>query len=269
MLDDAVEALHAGEPIDVLEIEAPATGTNMGRPSSVSLSPALRPRVTSMSMPSGSGASRSPSPEARSMGSGPGSPASVPFSLATALASSPTSDNRSPISPLSMNSAFSPVTETLSPVSPGGSKHRPAPLRQLSSGPQLPGGWAFDEDNQGATAAKVDTSVPAPALPSHLTPTKDKRRISFVSYNDILLSVPTTVTSLNEITSGNLSPDHLPGTVSPTVPVTRSPALANNTTIPTTLSSLSPIEGEWQREGLGRGLEQRLEDLITNGEQRA
>jgi hypothetical protein len=59
------------------------------------------------------------------------------------------------------------------------------------------------------------------AVPSHLTPSKDKRRISFISYNDLLLSVPTTVTHLGEITSGQLSPDHLPGTVSPNI--SRSP----------------------------------------------
>jgi len=172
---------------------------------------------------------------------------------------------------------MSPV-ETLSPISPaspnsaninnGNAKHRPAPLRQISSGPQLPGGWSFDEDDKGATAVKLN-DLPAPAIPSHLTPTKDKRRISFVSYNDLLLSVPTTVTSLNEITSGNLSPDHLPGTVSPTVPVTRSPALAASATIPASLSALAPVEGEWSREGLGRGLEQRLEGLIPSGENQA
>jgi hypothetical protein len=156
----------------------------------------------------------------------------------------------------------------MSPASPQ-NKHRPAPLRQLSAGPQLPGGWSFDEDPQGATAVKLDDPHPAPAIPSHLTPAKDKRRISFVSYNDLLLSVPTTVTSLNEITSGNLSPDHLPGTVSPTVPVTRSPALAATATIPSSLSALAPIEGEWSREGLGRGLEQRLESLITTTEGQA
>lgn len=106
------------------------------------------------------------------------------------------------------------------------------------------------------------------ALPSHLTPTKEKRRISFISYNDLLLSVPTAVTSLDDITAGNLSPEHLPGTVSPSVP-SRSPVIAaspNSLAGPNVPDALRPLgsamTGEWQREGLGKGLEQRLEDLV-------
>ena len=134
---------------------------------------------------------------------------------------------------------------------------------------------------------------PPPAIPSHLSPTKDKRRISFISYNDLLLSVPTTVTPLGDITSGNLSPDHLPGTVSPSVPA-RSPVvppprisgggLAGGLTSGLVagsppgkdlehkgsweapgagrLGGLGLGDGEWGREGLGKGLEQRLEDLV-------
>lgn len=106
-------------------------------------------------------------------------------------------------------------------------------------------------------------------------------QISFISYNDLLLSIPTTVTPLGDITSGTMSPDHLPGTISPNMstrsPVVPPPVLAGP-------ASLSPVEhksssswdsgaagrgsglglgeGEWERQGLGRGLEQRLEDLV-------
>ena len=138
------------------------------------------------------------------------------------------------------------------------------------------------------TEMKLTYQMPSPglpptppnAIPPHLTPSKDKRRISFISYNDLLLSVPTSITPLGEITSGNLSPDHLPGTVSPSM-TNRSPIL------PPPMPSLGPIsgssagpgaleskpswetgrtgglglEGEWEREGLGKGLEQRLEGL--------
>jgi len=122
---------------------------------------------------------------------------------------------------------------------------------------------------------RTHSPSPPPAIPSHLTPTKDKRRISFISYNDLLLSVPTTVTPLGDITSGNLSPEHLPGTVSPTVP-TRSPVVSSSNLNSTAREvehkpswdaglgarGLGLGEGEWQREGLGKGLEQRLEDLV-------
>jgi hypothetical protein len=132
----------------------------------------------------------------------------------------------------------------------------------------------------------IGNAHPAPAVPSHLTPSKDKRRISFISYNDLLLSVPTTVTHLGEITSGQLSPEHLPGTVSPSMS-TRSPTVPPINPNPLGLGagpsdstgSIPQIEhqqswdsasgartgqGEWSREGLGKGLEQRLEDLVQS-----
>lgn len=282
-LDDAVEALTASSPargLSDLEIEAPASTTAVARSTSTT-SPALRSRV--VSMPLGGRASRSPSPESL-----PHSPNAPTLSLATLSSHFPgwnATNSTSPTSP----TANSPVSTVLpasvdlsrempdSPTNaqyPGLGKHRPAPLRHLSSGPQLPGGWSFaNEDSGGATAVRsestsgIATPVPS-ALPSHLTPTKEKRRISFISYNDLLLSVPTAVTSLDDITAGNLSPDHLPGTVSPSVP-SRSPVIAaspNSMAGPNVPDSLRPIgapmTGEWQREGLGKGLEQRLEDLV-------
>lgn len=94
--------------------------------------------------------------------------------------------------------------------------------------------------------------------------------------------MPTQVTQLNEITSGHLSPDHLPGTVSPGLS-SRSPILQSGSGAvgspvngaeagvahkpswdagsPGRLGGLGLGQGEWGREGLGRGLEQRLEDL--------
>lgn len=124
---------------------------------------------------------------------------------------------------------------------------------------------------------------PATALPSHLHP-NETRRISFLSYNDLLTSAPTTVTNLSEITSGQLSPDHLPGTISPNM-TSRSPIMSppnplvsaggslpgpglehqsswDSQTVP---KAANPeMEGEWSREGLGQGLEQRLEGLVQS-----
>ena len=91
--------------------------------------------------------------------------------------------------------------------------------------------------------------------------------------------MPTTVTSLSDITSGTLSPEHLPGTISPNVNITRSPVIPTpsgpGSRIPTEnrpcwdsgvsgrLGGLGIGEGEWERQGLGKGLEQRLEDLVS------
>lgn len=53
-----------------------------------------------------------------------------------------------------------------------------------------------------------------PMTPTYSHP-REKRRISFVSYNDLVQSVPTTISPLSEIANGHIEPDHLPGTVSP------------------------------------------------------
>lgn len=335
VLDDAVEALTATAPgeinLNAFEIEAPSVSAHLSfgsRSPSAQLSPQSRSRVMSMERPRAS-ASRSPSPERAGHNPLLNSPpilAALSTQLqnvggGTSIAGSvPTLSNSSVASPEQPLSPISPIEpiESLSssagsPQLAQGQKHRPAPLRKMSSGPQLPGGWAFtDEDAEGATAVRADPEPVAPAAaaadgpvsrsapqsppqPSAsagnlLTPTtsntaaaKEKRRISFISYNDLLLGVPTSVASLGEIASGNLSPDHLPGTLSPMSPnpgnPSRSPVMsatnmgASAAASPTasapapnrdsvSLAQIERIEGEWSREGLGRGLEQRLEDLV-------
>jgi hypothetical protein len=97
------------------------------------------------------------------------------------------------------------------------------------------------------------------------------------------------VTNLSEITSGQLSPDHLPGTISPNItsrsPVTSPPHATSGSTSGTHPGpglehqsswesqsgskaglgvSDSELEGEFSREGLGQGLEQRLEGLVQS-----
>lgn len=98
--------------------------------------------------------------------------------------------------------------------------------------------------------------------------------------------MPTTVTHLSEITSGQLSPDHLPGTISPTLGMGKSGNSAivgagagdqSGVGLPhrssgdgqagasgqagTGMGVVGQGEGEWERQGLGKGLEQRLDDL--------
>lgn len=192
-----------------------------------------------------------------------------------------------------------------------------------------------DEHLSTPTAAPAATTAtptpaaapvtPASALPPHLTPSKQQsaRRISFLSPTDLLLSVPTQVTALGEITSGHLAPEHLPGTISPSLSPTpmpgpgggasaRSPGVPSVSTFggagldlvrssspslgtpggssatgggsptastgagagasvfagkeaPVMLGPAHTTGGEWGREGLGKGLEQRLEDLVQGG----
>lgn len=251
----------------------------------------------------------------------------------------------SPLSPAtSADAADTSPTATPLGVAPA-SAVRPPMQARTSTGPQLPGGWwsSFNEDKEKGGGAAAPTAAPtsavvaepsplsgsttagdsssslatggggvAPvsALPAHLSPNKQQstRRISFLSPTDLLLSVPTQVTPLGEITSGHLSPEHLPGTISPSLATTgtiagqgvlpgrSSSALAGEilggaaspsgtvspsasvgtgaagATAPPGLASKDsiaamrgPADGEWAREGLGKGLEQRLEDLVQGG----
>ncbi|KAL7420167.1 hypothetical protein Q5752_005133 [Cryptotrichosporon argae] len=276
VLDDAVEALAGAgpRPLDGLEIEAPApaaaTAAAMARQSSSSLParPAAGSPDRSRSL------SRSSSPASAFSGSPLASPRSPPIlgqlALQQAAAAAAHGDAAGPASPT--HSTHTP--------------HRPPMATRASMGPQLPGGWVREAPERDEAGLGDESPAPPHPIPAHLTPTKEKRRISFISYNDLLLSVPTTVTSLGEIASGNLSPDHLPGTVSPGAGVgvgvgagagaTRLPIQSALGDAPGAIAAkpswetagrggLGFAEGEWEREGLGRGLEQRLEDLVQHG----
>ncbi|WVW82157.1 hypothetical protein I302_104163 [Kwoniella bestiolae CBS 10118] len=318
VLDDAVEALTAGgadglsRGFEGLEIEAPApstigVGAGMARQPSSGL-----PRKISSGPQSGNNIhSRSPSPiSIASKTSSIASPATSPpilGQLNTQQQGGLPGHGQSQLSPTAGEQGFP------------GTVPRPAMPQRISTGPQVPGGWAFGGGSsagatslpaqaESAVAADDRTSSPTSdspnnafqtltptSLPSHISPNKNKHRISYLSYNDLLLSVPTKVTSLEDITSGNLSPDHLPGTVSPSMS-TRSPTMSPHNPLsgdlspitttgpgatpppqgkqvqpkssfdghsqrPGALGGLGFGEGEWEREGLGKGLEQRLEEV--------
>ncbi|WWC86115.1 uncharacterized protein L201_000986 [Kwoniella dendrophila CBS 6074] len=366
VLDDAVEALTASNNIDEnglsrgfegLEIEAPApsitsagTGTGMARQSSSSL-PGMPPSRKVSLGPGGVGSSSGPISSGAAIHSRSPSPISV-TSGTSSIASPATSP---PI--LGQFNTQQAAGVTGGQISPTSGEHglsatvpRPAMPQRISTGPQVPGGWAFggapaaNASSAASQTAPVQNTIPESAviaeerasspssdgsnnafqaltpssLPSHISPNKNnKHRISYLSYNDLLLSVPTKVTSLEDITSGNLSPDHLPGTISPSMS-TRSPVMTPHNPIspnlggsgilgdnspnpaailsggsrsnsistppvvgagpgktlqpkssfdghrPTSLGGLGLGEGEWERQGLGKGLEQRLEEVAQN-----
>ncbi|WWC66480.1 uncharacterized protein I206_100382 [Kwoniella pini CBS 10737] len=319
VLDDAVEALTASTDglsrgFEGLEIEAPAIASNgigMARQSSSSL-----PRKISSSGPHPLIHSRSTSPV--SVNSSIASPATSPPILGQLHTQQVTSG-------LEANNQLSPTSGTRDSGLPG-TVPRPAMPQRMSTGPQVPGGWmstftggtaqqqasaasiqpetidntnltSKDSLDAGASSPNSDGSnsnlntLTPSSIPSHISPSKNRHRISYLSYNDLLSAVPTKVTSLEDITSGQLSPDHLPGTVSPSMS-TRSPTISpHNPLSPGLVGEQSPAvgatpppktlqpkssfdahrsgslgglglgEGEWGREGLGKGLEQRLEEV--------
>ncbi|KAK4688896.1 hypothetical protein P7C73_g1211, partial [Tremellales sp. Uapishka_1] len=263
VLDDAVEALarDSGPNAVELEIEAPSS----------SAAPHIMARHSSTSLAGVGGAKK--------MSPGPGDRSPSPISI-TSRTSGMSSPAQSP--PIFGQVGSQPLGHDGSgSVSPVGL--RPTLGARLSTGPLLPGGWAQafggakagTEAKPAASPAAIDETPAQPpqaALPSHLSPSKEKRRVSFLSYNDLLLSVPTTITPFDDITSGNLSPDHLPGTVSPAhgrspiVPPPPGGTLEKQHSWEAGRNGGLGLgnDGEWSREGLGKGLEQRLEDLVVN-----
>ncbi|KAJ7141126.1 hypothetical protein C8R44DRAFT_762777 [Mycena epipterygia] len=98
------------------------------------------------------------------------------------------------------------------------------------------------------------------------------KRLSFVSYADLLSSTPTATQPLSALTSPASSPSHIPG-VSISEPGAGSayggsgaPSLRNfGFGLGDEDRTMDDVGGEWEREGLGRGLEERLEALQGYG----
>ena len=159
--------------------------------------------------------------------------------------------------------------------------------------------------SQQASPQRNAQILPAPGLshqlsshppsPSHAA----HKRLSFVSYNDILASTPISTVPLSSFTSpGSIdSPPHIPpvslsvsaagiapglGSRSVSAAASAAGSARNSLFISSDNSILNGIcraadikeptggaadevGGEWEREGLGRGLEERLEALMTVG----
>ncbi|KAF7376648.1 hypothetical protein MSAN_00081600 [Mycena sanguinolenta] len=113
--------------------------------------------------------------------------------------------------------------------------------------------------NAGTTRAASSTS-------------QANKRLSFVSYTDLLSSTPTATQPLSALTSPAASPAHIPGVsiTDPTVGVgsasayggSGAPSLRNfGFGLGDEDRMMDDVGGEWEREGLGKGLEERLEAL--------
>jgi hypothetical protein len=125
-----------------------------------------------------------------------------------------------------------------------------------------------------------------PPSPVHLP----KKRLSFISYNDLLSSTPTTTQPLSSLTTGASAadpPPHIPSvsglniasavySSACTSPASRAPSLrgyslgavgigpTGGLTHPGKRDSITMLDnlgGEWEREGMGKGLEERLDTV--------
>ncbi|KAH7890662.1 hypothetical protein F5I97DRAFT_1923163 [Phlebopus sp. FC_14] len=110
-----------------------------------------------------------------------------------------------------------------------------------------------------------------PPSPTH-APSVSKR-LSFISYSDLLASTPSSTVPLSSFTtcaSSNEPPPHIPGVSGLSQAGGSSGSIFNGRERERgrerdsgVLLMMDEGGGEWEREGLGRGLEERLEALMT------
>ena len=153
----------------------------------------------------------------------------------------------------------------------------PSPILSLSNPVALP---------QSIISSPVLASTSLSLPPS---PQLGKKRLSFMSYSDLLSSTPTSTQPLSSLTtcaSSTEPPPHIPGVSGLNIANAMQPPLHHpgNGSIPgspfipfsghgglmhvgkrDSIAMLDNAGGEWEREGLGRGLEERLEALVIPG----
>ena len=131
----------------------------------------------------------------------------------------------------------------------------------------------------------ISSPVLAPAsLSLPPSPQLAKKRLSFMSYSDLLSSTPASTQPLSSLTTSASStepPPHIPSVSGLNIANALSHHLGSNHGSPFVAFSghgslthvgkrdsivmLDNVGGEWEREGHGRGLEERLEALVIPG----
>lgn len=101
-------------------------------------------------------------------------------------------------------------------------------------------------------------NISHPPSPTHVA----SKRLSFMSYSDLLASTPTSMVPLSSFTTCASSdpPPHIPGVTG--IGNTHSSAGSIHGRDRDSIALLDDVGGEWEREGMGKGLEERLEALM-------
>ncbi|KAI0765083.1 hypothetical protein C8Q74DRAFT_1204873 [Fomes fomentarius] len=167
-------------------------------------------------------------------------PTSAYFSAASSSAPSEADSN---------SNASSPTTAT----------HTEHPLHTLPTQPQY--------------LTSIAVPAPFPSLPP--SPKNVAKRLSFISYADLLSSTPSSAIPLSTLTSAAIvsePPPHIPSVIG--LPQAHYAASSSGGSVhgaPTFVLERDGVSGvaddvggEWEREGLGKGLEERLEGLISS-----
>ncbi|KAJ6591337.1 hypothetical protein B0H10DRAFT_2091424 [Mycena sp. CBHHK59/15] len=137
--------------------------------------------------------------------------------------------------------------------------------------PQFPSPPASSLPNSGnLTARQFEPPTPTSSMGDSAYNTgtaRASKRLSFLSYADLLSSTPTSTQPLSALTSPACSPSHIPGVAisdgaGSAYGGSGAPSLRNFGFGPGEEDrTMDDVGGEWEREGLGKGLEERLEAL--------
>ncbi|KAJ7782499.1 hypothetical protein DFH07DRAFT_909337 [Mycena maculata] len=241
VLDSAATALASLSPgspasADDISVTAPAPLASAG----LFEQGTIRSRSSGFASPIGSFRSRSPSPSPRA----PGNRASLLLNIPLPGTTAPHQHVATPL----------PASQFSSP--PGSA----SPLPTNNSNP-----------NSGALTARQFDPV-TPLGDGTYRQSQASKRLSFVAYSDLLASTPTATQPLSALTSPTNSPSHIPGVAlgeaagfgfsggaSSGAPSLRNFGFGGGDEERD--RTMDDVGGEWEREGLGRGLEERLEAL--------
>ncbi|KAJ7049939.1 hypothetical protein C8F01DRAFT_1213092 [Mycena amicta] len=125
-----------------------------------------------------------------------------------------------------------------------------------------------------SSSTSAPTTATARQFVDASTPTSNKR-LSFMSYTDLLSSTPTSTQPLSALTAPSSSPGHIPGLALADSSITAAGSAYSGSAAPSLRNfgflageedrTMDDVGGEWEREGLGKGLEERLEALQSVG----
>jgi hypothetical protein len=161
--------------------------------------------------------------------------------------------------------------------------NEPSPIITTEHPPNLPSPILSPSYPVTLPQSIISSPVLAPSsLSLPPSPQFTKKRLSFMSYSDLLSSTPASTQPLSSLTTSASStepPPHIPGVSGLNIAnalshhlgsgssIHGSPFVAFSTHIGKrdSIAMLDNVGGEWEREGLGRGLEERLEALVIPG----
>ncbi|TFY56759.1 hypothetical protein EVJ58_g7448 [Rhodofomes roseus] len=140
--------------------------------------------------------------------------------------------------------------------SPTTATHHAHPLHSLPTSPA---------PTSPAAPQPTTITIPAPLVSHPPSPKAAAKRLSFLSYMDLLSSTPSATVPLSSVLTNE--PPHLPSVIGLPQALYAASSSAGSVHAASVMERdtasqiVDDVGGEWEREGLGRGLEERLEAL--------